>query len=108
MIIKRMWFITMIYFSPLQPPAIINYSTVRANFRRVLPTTKKQDGLLFSYSTHAAYVPIGIFDKNGKKVTMQGKNALSRTIYYRKYDSVKEEMVHTDNHPKPSTGSLYW
>ena len=40
------------------------------HIHRVLPTTKKQDSLLFSYSTHAAFVPIGIFDESGKKVMM--------------------------------------
>ena len=77
------------------------------HIHRVLPTTKKQDSLLFSYSTHAAFVPIGIFDESGKKVMMPG-NVLVRTIYYKRNDSDAEEVVHTDTHPKPSTGSLYW
>ena len=37
------------------------------HIHRVLPTTK-QDSLLFSYSTHAAFVPIGIFDESGKRL----------------------------------------
>ena len=73
----------------------------------MLPTTKKQDSLLYSYSTHAAFVPIGLFDESGKKALMSG-HPLVRTIYHKRNDSDVEELVHSDSHPKPSSGSLYW